>query len=347
MEGIMETGLPGEMVLTRRGLHLFKHKYKGTGFVNLSMDSANICSAKEKSDQPMKKLKFRTHRLKNRQPSAGGRSLPGTPQTHDICLTGPDSPISISSNFSHYDPADDYAAPASSRQRQAARSSSAKPKGTGAAPKSQRKRTTPPPQQVDDFLEDVPKSLGDWAILHCPMELSSGQKMALKTYLEWLPRRTYPFQIWDAMTHHPLRSSNPLVSLFRDDTSLQSAICMGAVSAFWSGTDTDLVKVTHYSTKLCSLINVMLGELEHQPRESILIQSVATLALLAHLRNNYAEWHIHMQGLRQLITSSKYETISDPCVRWIVHRLVLKNLVSILYQSPADIDFSFSLPERT
>ncbi|KAH8194415.1 hypothetical protein TruAng_011422 [Truncatella angustata] len=171
------------------------------------------------------------------------------------------------------------------------------------------------------YPDEVFRSLPDWAVNGFPPGFSACHRSALLSYLDVMPKRTYVFEYFGTMTHNPLRDSTMYKDLVLNPRLLRGAVVIGGVCEAIRCRNTDPVIMAYLSAELCSWVNPILSEIFIDTcRRTVVVQAIATLALLCHLRGQYDQWHIHVKGLNDLVEYIGGIGAVPPCSRGLIYK---------------------------
>ncbi|KAF4460440.1 hypothetical protein FALBO_12779 [Fusarium albosuccineum] len=175
-------------------------------------------------------------------------------------------------------------------------------------------------------------ALPDWTLHGLPVEISDEGRRCFHAYLFSCPIRHYPFEQLHIVSWQPLAwDQTRFERLMLEPLALRCTLTMGALFLLLKSGKREGAGFAMHSARLCALVNKLLDD-KHQnwDKSVVLIQSVASLALLATFLGLYDHWYAHVKGLKLLISAvGGAEALPAP-VQLLVKKADLKGASEIV-----------------
>ncbi|KAL5614814.1 uncharacterized protein BROUX77_000651 [Berkeleyomyces rouxiae] len=177
----------------------------------------------------------------------------------------------------------------------------------------------PPPSSMNPF------SYHSVDVESLPMISSSNDntKFLHQLFEASMPETIYPMEA--ILTHNPIRSWEFFESVLHDMAKLHIVIvssvfmelhCRGLRSPRF------LASISFYLSRMCALVGDGLkeGDKASTKAKPYVLECIASMALIALFLDRHDDWHIHMKGLKRLVTS--YGGIDGKHMDWyLIHKL--------------------------
>ncbi|KAF4984581.1 hypothetical protein FZEAL_257 [Fusarium zealandicum] len=166
--------------------------------------------------------------------------------------------------------------------------------------------------EADD--RSLPRPFGpaipDWALHGLPVGVSDEGKMCFHAYLYSCPVRHHPFEQMQIISWQPLsRDQSRFDRMVLSPMALKCTLTMGALFLLLRSERRELAGFSMHSARLCALVNDLLGDTQkNTDKQIVIIQSVASLAILASMRQGFLglqdHWYAHIKGLKLLVEAA-------------------------------------------
>ncbi|KAF5017086.1 hypothetical protein F66182_11033 [Fusarium sp. NRRL 66182] len=166
----------------------------------------------------------------------------------------------------------------------------------------------------------------DWALHGLPVNISDEGRRCFHAYLFSCPIRQYPLEQLQIASWQPFSSDQSRFErLVLHPLTLRCTLSMGALFLLLKSGKRESAGFAMHSARLCSLVNRLLAQEKHCLDDRIiLIQSVASLAILSSYLGLYDHWYVHVKGLKHLVdTAVGLESLPAP-VQLLVAKASLK-----------------------
>ncbi|KAI8652516.1 hypothetical protein NCS57_01315800 [Fusarium keratoplasticum] len=148
--------------------------------------------------------------------------------------------------------------------------------------------------------------LPDWVLHGLPAEIPDEGRKCFHAYLFSCPIRHYPFEQLQVVSWQPLSmDQSRFERLMLEPLMLNCTLTMGALFLLLKSGTRESAGFSMHSAKLCALVNKLLGD-EKQTigKTVVVIQSIASLAILATFLGLYDHWLAHLNGLKLLVQAA-------------------------------------------
>ncbi|KAF4964778.1 hypothetical protein FSARC_7377 [Fusarium sarcochroum] len=175
-------------------------------------------------------------------------------------------------------------------------------------------------------------TIPDWALHGLPVEISDEGKQCFHAYLFSCPIRQPPLEQLHIVAWQPLSMDQARFErLMLQPLTLRCTLSMGALFLLLKSGKKESAGLAMHSSRLCNLVNKLLGQKHRTLDEAmVLIQSVASLALLAAFLGLYDDWYAHIKGLKHLVDQAGgIESLPAP-VQVLVEKADLRGACDIL-----------------
>ncbi|KAF4455750.1 hypothetical protein F53441_1949 [Fusarium austroafricanum] len=142
----------------------------------------------------------------------------------------------------------------------------------------------------------------DWSLHGLPREISDQGKQCFHAYLFSCPIRQHPLEQLQIVKWQPLSmDQSRFQRLMLQPLTLQCTLSMGALFLLLKSQKVQPAGISMHSARLCGLVNKLLSENRALDEAIILIQSIASLTLLAAFLGLYNDWYAHVKGLKHMV----------------------------------------------
>ncbi|EEU37074.1 uncharacterized protein NECHADRAFT_86630 [Fusarium vanettenii 77-13-4] len=310
----------GSVTKTRRGLRVTREKHQGISFVN----ATTVAKVTENAHFPTTKLKFVPEKRQN------PRQAPRLVTDDDLeRVQGGENrriaPRADSDNQGRDAAKDTYSAiPYQSVASRVPRESLSFP-----LIKAWRQLNeagtcyVPSPSGI---------TLPDWALHGLPAEIPDEGRKCFHAYLFSCPLRHYPFEQLQVVSWQPLSmDQSRFERLMLEPLMLNCTMTMGALFLLLKSGTRELAGFSMHSAKLCALVNKLLGDKEQTiSKMVVIIQSIASLAILATFLGLYDHWLAHLNGLKLLVQAAGGLQVLPLPVQILVKKADLKGASEIV-----------------
>ncbi|KAH9904186.1 hypothetical protein F4778DRAFT_734328 [Xylariomycetidae sp. FL2044] len=276
----------GSMISTRRGFQVTRQKHRGIAFVNASVQDRETpeltLTQPNTLPIPHTQLTFITDDL-NRK-----RLAPPRRQARRTKSPSQASSRSASSRSR-------LGLPKNTLRRSLSISSSS------SSISSQETRTPEPPDSTWSSSISY-GALPAWASYNLPREVPDSHERFLFMALAFAPIKGEPSDDHCGPDDFPLDAPERYIPLMQDPSSLHCALTLGSLfDAIRSG-NTDTPDLNALESQLSSIIQRRLNKKSRSKVDrNVTIHAIATLAILAGYLGKYDHWHVHCNGLLNLI----------------------------------------------
>ncbi|KAL1895550.1 hypothetical protein Cpir12675_003188 [Ceratocystis pirilliformis] len=138
-----------------------------------------------------------------------------------------------------------------------------------------------------------------------------------------MPETIFPME--HILTHNPIRSWEFFESVMKDMAKLHMVIVSSVfMEMHCRGLRPSqlLASVSFYLSRMCALVGDGLKEGNKAPTKPrpYVLECIGSMALISLFMNRHDDWHIHMKGLKRLLTS--YDDINGKNADWyLIHKL--------------------------
>ncbi|KAJ4244730.1 hypothetical protein NW762_014305 [Fusarium torreyae] len=162
----------------------------------------------------------------------------------------------------------------------------------------------------------------DWALHGLPAEISDEGKQCFHAYLFSCPIRQYPLEQLHIVAWQPLSMDQKRFErLMLQPLTLRCTLSMGALFLLVESGKKESAGLAMHSARLCSLVNRLLGQKHRTLDEAlVLVQSVASLALLAGGSQRSLRDRYHASNYLQFISTSDLGSIAYLSARFLGRR---------------------------
>ncbi|KAJ4317342.1 hypothetical protein N0V84_007399 [Fusarium piperis] len=310
----------GPVTKTRRGLRVTREKHQGISFVNVT----TVSKISEKSHPPATKLKFV---LEKRQKP---RQAPRLVTEDDLRRVqgGENRRIAPKTDASDRDK-DALQQPCSVIPYQSVASRVPKESITFPLIKAWRQLN-----DADTCYVPSPSgiTLPDWVLHGLPVDIPDEGRKCFHAYLFSCPIRHYPFEQLQVVSWQPLSmDQSRFERLMLEPLMLNCTLTMGALFLLLKSGTRESAGFSMHSAKLCALVNQLLGDKKQTISKTVVvIQSIASLAILATFLGLYDHWLTHLNGLKLLVQAAGGLHVLPLPVQILVKKADLKGASEIV-----------------
>ncbi|PHH53494.1 hypothetical protein CFIMG_001777RA [Ceratocystis fimbriata CBS 114723] len=138
-----------------------------------------------------------------------------------------------------------------------------------------------------------------------------------------MPETIFPME--HILTHNPIRSWEFFESVMKDMAKLHMVIVSSVfMEMHCRGLRPSqlLASISFYLSRMCALVGEGLKEGNKTPTKPrpYVLECIGSMALISLFMNRHDDWHIHMKGLKRLLTS--YDDMNAKNTDWyLIHKL--------------------------
>ncbi|RSL54885.1 hypothetical protein CEP51_014634 [Fusarium floridanum] len=310
----------GPVTKTRRGLRVTREKHQGISFVN----ATTVAKVSGNSNINATKLKFVLE--KRQKPRQTAR--PVTDDDLRRVQGGENRRIAPRTGSSDHDrDASEESCSAIPYQSVASRI----PKESLSFPLTKAWRQL---NEADTRYVPSPSgiTLPDWVLHGLPAEIPDEGRKCFHAYLFSCPIRHYPFEQLQVVSWQPLSmDQSRFERLMLEPLMLNCTLTMGALFLLLKSGTREPAGFSMHSAKLCALVNKLLGDQKQTISKTVVvIQSIASLAILATFLGLYDHWLAHLNGLKLLVQAAGGLQVLPLPVQILVKKADLKGASEIV-----------------
>ncbi|KAH7254883.1 hypothetical protein B0J15DRAFT_35448 [Fusarium solani] len=175
-------------------------------------------------------------------------------------------------------------------------------------------------------------TLPDWVLHGLPAEIPDEGRKCFHAYLFSCPIRHYPFEQLQVVSWQPLSmDQSRFERLMLEPLMLNCTLTMGALFLLLKSGTRESAGFSMHSAKLCALVNKLLGDKKQTISKTVVvIQSIASLAILATFLGLYDHWLAHLNGLKLLVQAAGGLQVLPLPVQILVKKADLKGASEIV-----------------